>query len=468
MEVWWLMIVLFLVMLPHWLCTDLSSAPSAPSINDDVDAGVILLSPNLFDIIHNSSLEITAGVVVRSGTLPVRSFLCLSFAAQEQCTQSSSFYLQGSLVGTFVLKLYLKSYPDEASYQSGGGGYTVLSSISAVVDMAHHESLLYQYARQSVYQDLFTYLSDIQWKHIYIYSNNKDASTAETIDQSPIISWRLLSSPHEDEQSFNPTKQQLLPPQLKPSTRFPWKPQLSTHNATYSYQSNDQSKGARRKDSVVVFFVSNVNNILNSNRFKDWLCDADTFHTHALRLLILAPFNEDTDSDGSSRSRYCNVAIIRFTALSTKRAADFERQLDTMSDSDPDHLDIHFLTAFLSEETKVLLLVNTFGDPQTSLLLKIVSHLRSNQYPAPSVLMDLPNLEIPTLWASVLDGLIAPSRAVGMHASTTSHGNDGTIDVTQMFFTYRHLSPPLITSSSITTHHHLTYDMRHVDYHLSP
>jgi len=418
-HVWCFMIVVFLVVIPHWLCTDVSLSPSMKSIDVNVDAGVILLSPNLLDVIHNSSLEIIAGVVVRSGTLPERSFLCLSFAAQEQCTQSSSFYLQGSLVGTFILKLYLKSYHDEASNQS-----LVLSSISAVVDMAHHETLLYQHARQSIYQELFTYLSDVQWEHIYIYSGNKDASTIEAIDQSPIISWRVLSSPHDNE---HPTKQQLLPPQLKPSVRFPWK--SSTYNTT-NYHNNDRSKVVRRKDSSIVFFMSNVNRILNSNRFKDWLCDAATFRSHALRLFILAPYNEETDSDGSSRTRYCNVDIIRFAALSTKRAADFEKHLDTMDDSHPDYLDIHFLTAFLSEETHVLLLVNTFGDPQTSLLLSIVNHLRSNQHPAPSVLMDLPNLKIPAPWASVLDGLIAPSRAVGMHESTTSHGNNATIDAT--------------------------------------
>ena len=175
----------------------------------------------------------------------------------------------------------------------------------------------------------------------------------------------------------------------------------------------------------MVFFVSNVNNIGNSNRFKDWLCDAPTFHQHGLRLLILAPYQEGIDNgmDEGSRLRYCNVEVIRFAALSTKRAADLELQLDTMTESHPDYLDIHFLTAFLSEETKVLILVNTFGDPQTSLLVKIIHHLRTHHHPAPTVLMDLPNLTIPAPWSGDLDGLIAPSRAVGMHASTTSHGN---------------------------------------------
>jgi len=316
------------------------------------------------------------------------------------------------------MKLYLKVYPDEDSYQSERG-YEVLSSISAVVDMAHHDSLLYQHERESVYEELFTYLSDVQWEHVYIYNSDRGvASTTGSIVAAP-LPWRLLSSPHKNEYLHG--QQQLMPPQLKPSSLFPMKSYTSSSNNNSS--TTNQSKTVRRKDNVV-FFVSNVNNILNSNRFKDWLCDSTTFSMYGLRPLILSPFNEDTDTDGGYRTRYCNVDIIRFAALSTKRAAHLEQQLHNITDSHPDHLDMHFLTAFLSEETKVLLLVNTFGDPTTSLLLKIIRHLRSTRHPVPVVLMDLPNLTIPDLWSGALDGLIAPSRAVGMHSSTTSHGNE--------------------------------------------
>ena len=104
------------------------------------------------------------------------------------------------------------------------------------------------------------------------------------------------------------------------------------------------------------------------------------------------------------------------------------------------------LKDFLSRKVDVLMVTNTYGDTQTSLLLNTVHELRNDlcggvadstinnintvgdnvgkarQVRYPSVIMDLPNLGIPINWCGQLDGFVAPSKATGLHFLTLREG----------------------------------------------
>jgi hypothetical protein len=97
------------------------------------------------------------------------------------------------------------------------------------------------------------------------------------------------------------------------------------------------------------------------------------------------------------------------------------------------------LARYLSQRVDALLVINTYGDTQTSLLLDIVRAMRSTQqmssedsaailgtaatvWHPPKVIMDLPNLGLPEKWHGKVDGFVPPSRAAGLHRLTTMHG----------------------------------------------
>jgi hypothetical protein len=95
------------------------------------------------------------------------------------------------------------------------------------------------------------------------------------------------------------------------------------------------------------------------------------------------------------------------------------------------------LAQYLSQRVDALLVINTYGDTQTSLLLDIVHAMRSTQrlpvgdsvlgtaatvWHPPKVIMDLPNLGLPEKWHGKVDGFVPPSRAAGLHRLTTMHG----------------------------------------------
>jgi hypothetical protein len=95
------------------------------------------------------------------------------------------------------------------------------------------------------------------------------------------------------------------------------------------------------------------------------------------------------------------------------------------------------LAQYLSQHVDALLVINTYGDAQTSLLLEVSHQLAllhrqgeeevqglgdPKDWHSPLVLMDLPNLGVRREWYDRLDGFVAPSRAVGLHLETTAHG----------------------------------------------
>jgi hypothetical protein len=97
------------------------------------------------------------------------------------------------------------------------------------------------------------------------------------------------------------------------------------------------------------------------------------------------------------------------------------------------------LAQYLSQRVDALLVINTYGDTQTSLLLNIVHAMGSTRqlssedsapilgnaatvWHPPKVIMDLPNLGLPERWHGKVDGFVPPSRAAGLHRLTTRHG----------------------------------------------
>jgi hypothetical protein len=95
------------------------------------------------------------------------------------------------------------------------------------------------------------------------------------------------------------------------------------------------------------------------------------------------------------------------------------------------------LAEYLSQHIDALLVVNSYGDAQTSLLLDVVQAMKRaaageslasaedsaslRDWHAPLVIMDLPNLSLPKHWNGKLDGFIAPSKAAALHYDTIAH-----------------------------------------------
>ena len=144
----------------------------------------------------------------------------------------------------------------------------------------------------------------------------------------------------------------------------------------------------------------------------------------------------------------CGVKIVRYQRLNKKLNLDTaELQAATRE-----------LSEYLSNNVDLLIVTNTFGDTQTTVLLKVVHDLRTNtritvadgtstetnadgngnnnnnsnnnnkmnkvHYPYPLIMMDLPNLGLPGVWHGLfIDAFIAPSKATGLHWLTIQHGN---------------------------------------------
>ena len=160
-----------------------------------------------------------------------------------------------------------------------------------------------------------------------------------------------------------------------------------------------------------------------------------------------------------SRSVY-DVPVVYFDALTVAVAGSINSKIDinSMSNSSTDttvlqlllHPAVLPLVRYLcSGAVDVLMVVNTFGDAQTTLLLDVVLLLRTLQQPVqqqqqteqiqyykllfaeigqpyswhlPKIVMDLPNLGLPSKWHHKLDAFIAPSRFAGLSELTTVFG----------------------------------------------
>jgi hypothetical protein len=147
----------------------------------------------------------------------------------------------------------------------------------------------------------------------------------------------------------------------------------------------------------------------------------------------------------------CGAPIIRFEALSHDYAKSLTVDADTLH-----RPEIQAVAAYL-HTVDVLLTVNTYGDAQTSLLLFIIHTQRENNnnnnknnnsnnihqmtldpnsgslpvskssqskvWKTPLIVMDLPNLGLPSHWNGRVDAFIAPSRFVAFSTMTTDEGN---------------------------------------------
>jgi hypothetical protein len=123
-----------------------------------------------------------------------------------------------------------------------------------------------------------------------------------------------------------------------------------------------------------------------------------------------------------------------FHPLREAEAATLQKELDS-PDGDVGWLKeraLSELSLFLCGQLDALLVINTYGDAQSSVMLNIVHALHTSpqeRLPAPFtkctppiVVMDLPNLVVPYKWRDRVDAYIAPSRAVGLHTETVALG----------------------------------------------
>lgn len=123
----------------------------------------------------------------------------------------------------------------------------------------------------------------------------------------------------------------------------------------------------------------------------------------------------------------CGVAVRRFKSLSLEYAASHTVALEDLQDATAQ--DIPLLVDYLTA-TDIVIICNTYGDHQTSLLLDVIHYMRisaqnedgSMKGTAPLMMIDLPNLEVPNAWHQKIDALIAPSKATGLHRLSIALG----------------------------------------------
>ena len=192
---------------------------------------------------------------------------------------------------------------------------------------------------------------------------------------------------------------------------------LSSTQSMSQLQSNIR---VARLQKHIAMFMTVVSNLLPSNRFRDWLCDHAAFADRGYTLSVL------TGGDGSSDDTIdsvCGVPVVRFACLSLTHAAQYNSEEPEHTFNSDDDIITALRSYLQSSGVDVVIATNTFGDPQTSLLLNVIHQLRTTTpLTGPLVLMDLPNLGIPKDWNDKVDGFIAPSRATGLHTATVTHG----------------------------------------------
>lgn len=126
----------------------------------------------------------------------------------------------------------------------------------------------------------------------------------------------------------------------------------------------------------------------------------------------------------------CGVAVRRFKCLSLGYANSHSVTAQDLQLQDASAEDTPQLAAYLST-IDIAIVGNTYGDAQTSLLLDVVHLMRASNKAGgsgamngkvPQVMIDLPNLEVPSDWQHKIDALIAPSKATGLHRLSISLG----------------------------------------------
>lgn len=439
-----------------------SNNPSILNDNKDINNLKVQLnisSPQLSNVFHetNNSFIIAIELLEPNINLPELTFICITMRSIEKCTQVSTFDIEMISSGTFSLQISLKSYLNIEKYINNE--YIILSSINTVIDIANDnflQTLIHGINKE--YELLKSYLSILKYEHLILYQYKSYNN------QNEMIPWKVLASSSITNIT---TANQFIQQHHLHSQSFPMVYRDISNIVGINNNNNDNIY-----HNAIVFYISNVDNILDSNRFKDWLCDSDIFLKHGFTMTIITtttstaitPRSKDSNNNNDDNmfiSQYCGVDIIRFEALSISKTIHLIEYFDEIltslySNNNLDRRILNSLIMFLSNNTDVLLLINTFGDPQTTLLLKCVNYLKERNRSTtiktttttttniidddddidddvdviilkddnvvPLVLMDLPNKDIPYEWYTMIDAFIAPSRAVAFDHSITNHG----------------------------------------------
>lgn len=192
---------------------------------------------------------------------------------------------------------------------------------------------------------------------------------------------------------------------------------------------------------MIAVLARNLRRTPTSFRAMDWLCDHDYFISRNVELVVLtgAHYNYHNQSSAELSTYTCGVVVQQFRILDADRAQQFislvsqlengsERlQVSKLDTHDQLSADYAALQRFICSGVTALVVENTYGDDQSTVAMlaskdrcPVTATATTRQ--SPLVLMDLPNKVIPPHWHGLIDVIVAPSRATGMHAATTTLG----------------------------------------------
>lgn len=378
----------------------------------DLGVGLVDLST-----VEKDSMAFEIGVFIPPNTsLLERTYICsieVDIEEHEQCIASSKYTLAHLQPGSHEFTITLKSYKDEAAYIA-------------------KDHILIAYA--AVFIDTVD--------PTYIETMQESSRTVAILEADVTLSRFSYVYAFAGAAHYVP----LLPSNLYNKAEIP----------RYSVP-----VVIKREIVRVVLFMTSVQHLSPSDRFQDWLCDHEEFFRQNYHLSVL------TGTDGKLLKSYfilslcwcwmfylwyyfvavevtdvCGAPIVRHSCLSEQYARKNEHNADlfTQRAQQDGGQGVQALAAYL-RQVDVVLVVNTYGDAQTSLLLHTIRHMHSDNYQLntdglpvsrlaqslsvskiPRVVMDLPNLGLPTKWNGLVDAFIAPSKFVAFNTQTTEHG----------------------------------------------
>ena len=367
---------------------------------DEKKADLIVYRPknDTIEIHYGDFANFDVAIAMHPGEhLLERSYICVSEKAsggEEQCTNQNAFDWSGFLSGTHLVAVSLKSYPDLERYEANR--YFLTAESSVMIDTVDSAKIVAHIQHSRLAELILQRDATLsRFNHMFFYNNNTRAVIVENAQQTEyILKYKVIGAPVE----------------------------VVSHESNERDESPSNSGHQHQQQRHVILFMTDTSHLLPSNRFRDWLCDHAAFADRGYTLSVL------TGGDGSSDDTIdsvCGVPVVRFACLSLTHAAQYNsEEPEHIFTSDDDSIAV--LRSYLqSSSIDVVIATNTFGDPQTSLLLNVISSMRTvttKQRTAPLVLMDLPNLLVPHAWCETIDGYIAPSRATGLHPATIDQG----------------------------------------------
>lgn len=221
-------------------------------------ADVFVLEPHSnFSALYNE-ITFKVAIMLHPGSILMhRSYICISevgSSAGDLCVEQGVFTLSGFTSGTHVIIASLRSFADEASFQSGS--YQLMGSTDIILDTV-----------DSAY--LVKHATDSQLSHRILQTN-------------PELSRLDYLYVHNRERNLNHSV---------PYGEMTLHPDEYTVIARPALAAVETVVDPEPKLKRVALFMASVLNVPPSDRYKDWLCEHIAFAKHGYELSIITADN---------------------------------------------------------------------------------------------------------------------------------------------------------------------------------